>query len=705
MISFREAFLDELEKTGGAKVAAALSTRLTPQSTSVKGYSYDPKSQSMLITFKSGATYRYKGITPSIARAMGRNKSVGKTVHRRIKQGGFEYEKVAADLSARGRGQIKDKNFALAGDRYPIHDRAHARNALARVSQHGSLAEQVKVRAKVHARYPGIGKKANDPIKETIKLHGITIAIEWRKGEMRRYYNHDPLKARSKGKIDYNQKMHADYGYIKGVIDADGEELDVYLGPNRESVKVFVLEKLRRTDSSFDENKIMLGYDSLKEARASYLQHQGKDELGSVYELSLALFKQKFLRKNKFKKHGSGDSNEPLRLAAKRKKGTAAERIIRGRQGSAMSKQAYTEKGSFTHDSKSYDLNKVLAVASSKKPQPFKVADLIWVLSHDTPDPKRVRSADVSAPVVITPDKRGRMTVVDGLHRLAKASAMGLKSIPGIKLTKAELTKNANGDMMAYFAAHPGKLKEKRARDVVRLKKRRAGGKYLTTTQKALLAKHAEEALTLQLEPHEPLPAEVPVSQLIFDNLTARAKTLSEEEEASQEEQIIDKMAQKRRHIAKLAGACVKTLTWGGLTMKFEYLIGQERSGIGAGGKKWSRKMKDCYGYIPGTYGKGADGEAIDVYFSPDPQDGSVYKIRQLTKEGKYDEDKFMVGYSSSMDAKAAFSRNMPKWAFGDITEMSMKSFRTLVGQEGNNRRVPKDGNAERERARKAIRS
>jgi len=61
-------------------------------------------------------------------------------------------------LTAAGRKQIAPKNFALPGGRYPIHDKSHARNALSRVSQHGSQAEKAKVRAKVHAKYPDIGK-------------------------------------------------------------------------------------------------------------------------------------------------------------------------------------------------------------------------------------------------------------------------------------------------------------------------------------------------------------------------------------------------------------------------------------------------------------------------------------------------------------------------------------------------------------------
>jgi hypothetical protein len=63
-----------------------------------------------------------------------------------------------AKLTAKGRAQISSKNFALPGGRYPIEDASHARNALARVSQHGSSEEKAKVRAKVHAKYPGIGE-------------------------------------------------------------------------------------------------------------------------------------------------------------------------------------------------------------------------------------------------------------------------------------------------------------------------------------------------------------------------------------------------------------------------------------------------------------------------------------------------------------------------------------------------------------------
>ncbi len=62
-------------------------------------------------------------------------------------------------LSARGRKNIKKKNFALPGGRYPIHDISHARNALSRVAQHGSPAEKARVKAAVYRKYPSLRKK------------------------------------------------------------------------------------------------------------------------------------------------------------------------------------------------------------------------------------------------------------------------------------------------------------------------------------------------------------------------------------------------------------------------------------------------------------------------------------------------------------------------------------------------------------------
>ena len=71
-------------------------------------------------------------------------------------------EKSAKVLTTKGRKHIAEENFALPGRRYPIHDSAHARNALARVAQNGTPEEQAKVKSAVHKKYPGIGEEKKD---------------------------------------------------------------------------------------------------------------------------------------------------------------------------------------------------------------------------------------------------------------------------------------------------------------------------------------------------------------------------------------------------------------------------------------------------------------------------------------------------------------------------------------------------------------
>jgi hypothetical protein len=65
-----------------------------------------------------------------------------------------EQVKIAKELTEGAREDLPDSAFALPGRKYPIHDKVHAENALARVSQFGTSAERETVRKKVYAKYP-----------------------------------------------------------------------------------------------------------------------------------------------------------------------------------------------------------------------------------------------------------------------------------------------------------------------------------------------------------------------------------------------------------------------------------------------------------------------------------------------------------------------------------------------------------------------
>jgi len=62
-------------------------------------------------------------------------------------------------LTTKKRKGLKKSSFAIPGKRsYPIEDKAHARNALARVSQFGTPAQKAEVRVAVHRKYPDIDR-------------------------------------------------------------------------------------------------------------------------------------------------------------------------------------------------------------------------------------------------------------------------------------------------------------------------------------------------------------------------------------------------------------------------------------------------------------------------------------------------------------------------------------------------------------------
>lgn len=61
-------------------------------------------------------------------------------------------------LTAKGRNALPDSAFAGPDRSYPVQDENHARNALARASQSATPELKAKVTAKVHRKYPDMGK-------------------------------------------------------------------------------------------------------------------------------------------------------------------------------------------------------------------------------------------------------------------------------------------------------------------------------------------------------------------------------------------------------------------------------------------------------------------------------------------------------------------------------------------------------------------
>ena len=107
------------------------------------------------------------------------------------------------------------------------------------------------------------------PNMHSTEFRGIPVVIQWPKGSVRVGKHEFGV---DKGK-PYRTEMKADYGYIPDTVaSGDEERLDVYIGPNPDAEYAYAVEQLK-DDGSFDEYKMMLGFDSLEEAEETYAAH------------------------------------------------------------------------------------------------------------------------------------------------------------------------------------------------------------------------------------------------------------------------------------------------------------------------------------------------------------------------------------------------------------------------------------------------
>lgn len=119
---------------------------------------------------------------------------------------------------------------------------------------------------------------------DVIDLNGMRIKIENPQGSTRRGTSPD-------GK-QWETKMAHHYGEFQGTVGADGDKLDVFVGPRPSDSKVFVIDQLNQ-DGSFDEHKVMMGFPTEEAARQGYLANYepGWIGLGAITEMGVDEFK------------------------------------------------------------------------------------------------------------------------------------------------------------------------------------------------------------------------------------------------------------------------------------------------------------------------------------------------------------------------------------------------------------------------------
>ncbi|MDH0156471.1 LPD38 domain-containing protein [Stutzerimonas stutzeri] len=120
--------------------------------------------------------------------------------------------------------------------------------------------------------------------KGRIRVQGLDISIENPRGSERSGTGPDGTPRR--------RTMSDHYGYIKRTTGADGEQVDVYVGPQEDSDQVFVVDQINQQDGSFDEHKAMLGYPDQATALQAYSANFDKGwKVGPVTAMPVAEFK------------------------------------------------------------------------------------------------------------------------------------------------------------------------------------------------------------------------------------------------------------------------------------------------------------------------------------------------------------------------------------------------------------------------------
>lgn len=113
-------------------------------------------------------------------------------------------------------------------------------------------------------------KKAGNYKMGHVKVGAFDVTIENPKGSERSGTDANGKK--------WSVKMNNTYGYIRGTEGVDGDHIDVFLAEDMDKWDgkyVFVVDQYN-PDGTFDEHKVMLGFNSMEEARSAYLSNYEK---------------------------------------------------------------------------------------------------------------------------------------------------------------------------------------------------------------------------------------------------------------------------------------------------------------------------------------------------------------------------------------------------------------------------------------------
>ena len=180
------------------------------------------------------------------------------------------------NVSNSSAGKVTESSEELQGkeDKFtpvPIEDGEDYVDYAARVAAVKAQHDAIKAAENATDTNPTDGqKKAGNYKKGHVRIGAFDISVEQPKGSVRRGKDADGN--------EWESKMNNTYGYFRGTEGVDGDHIDVFLSNDIDGWngrKVFVVDQYN-PDGTFDEHKVMLGFNDADDAKSNYLANYEK---------------------------------------------------------------------------------------------------------------------------------------------------------------------------------------------------------------------------------------------------------------------------------------------------------------------------------------------------------------------------------------------------------------------------------------------
>ena len=129
-------------------------------------------------------------------------------------------------------------------------------------------------------------KEAGNYKKGHITIWGMPIAIENPRGSTR--------SGKDRSGKEWSIEMQNHYGYFNRTEGKDGDQIDVFIGPDVGSNVAFIVDQVDTESGEFDEHKTLLGFRDIESAREGYLSNyeEGWQGLGNITEVPIETFRE-----------------------------------------------------------------------------------------------------------------------------------------------------------------------------------------------------------------------------------------------------------------------------------------------------------------------------------------------------------------------------------------------------------------------------